>query len=508
MRMLHQVAISSAQDFGLHRLGQAAPKSEMALDDVIRLECGVRIWNFLAMRDWSLARDQSFTFLIQAEQMTTRKPLNIEDEELEEGVYEPKPMAEWTAMSFVIAQIDLARLVRDSVIMRNAEEQARGGNEDNAMSPAHRRLLKSKLDGYIARLPDYFHYDSQINTPGLLPVQRWLLNQQLFDLQLRLQRSDLTDAAHRTSCLDLAESIITNQTKIRAICPVIDRLRINYFHLFGACMVVLLDLIDCCSNQGRQGEEGGAGRDRARARVMDNLQLFQESDMNGRGVRVLEVMLEYEEECHARARQGEQCGSTNVGTNENTNLTLVAQRIISEIRSGGRGRTVEHKGHIWPAFHSHRRSSDLIPDQSLLPTAGAWWTEAIASEYTSLTQSHKDGSGGATQAGPDLEHFMALAPFHHTKATEVLPPHQDDCSTDQGSVFNYALGLGFDPFDGHYDTTPQPGAHLAPNFGSPPPPPADLPQQYTHARYLNSLDNFNPIQVERRHRQDLHFGRV
>jgi hypothetical protein len=398
MKMMHHVAVSSARTFGLHNLGQAKADPRVQVEDFIRLECGIRIWNYLTMRDWSLANDQDHLSLIHPDQMTTRKPLNIDDEDIERGLRESRSDTEWTNMSFVLAQIELAQLIRDSSTLQ------------------HRGILKERADDYLRRLPHYFRLDSHINSPGLLPVQRWLLHQQVFDLQLRLWRNDLTSAEGRLHCLDLAEKIIDHQAIIRAICPVIDNLQVNFFHLFGACMVVLLDLIYQNKKKARGWHDN---RLTARSKIMHALELFQGNAKYGRGVRILRIMLSCEEEAYS----GTQQASTAASSPEDS-LSHVAERILSEVKmSSEQGQMqTERPKEIWPSFISYNR----IPDHTLLPAVGAWSHPPSNSQF---------------KGGNDMYTSATTLQRSSTSGSEPITPLTTD------SVLGWALDTALDPFE-------------------------------------------------------------
>jgi hypothetical protein len=451
--MMHQVAFSSAREFGLHDLGKAEAEPWMQIDDFIRLECGVRIWNYLKMRDWSLATDQTHLPLIHSKDMTTRMPLHLDDEDLEAGLQESRSTLNWTSMSFVITQTELAQLIRDCATIQD------------------RDLLKERAEGFLQGLPPSFQLNSQVNNPGLVPVQRWLLHQQIFDLQLRLCRSDLAKADSRILCLDLAEKVIDHQANIRAICPVIDSLQINFFHLFGACMVVLLDLL----HQSKRCIK--ADHDKrllARSKIISALELFPDKAKYMRAVRVLRIMLDCEKEQYLEAQASKSSREPDSDT-----LTFVARRIINEVQAGTA--TERHK-EVWPSLLSYRP----VPDQTLLPMVGAW--RPNRSTVASSTHGKRDSSGSFSAQDTPL----STSNMHHCSS---LAGSMDIVAIDKntllptGSIFDLALGLAFDPFEERYSNP----ANVSQHYGN------QLPSMQHHLvppRNQGKASIFNPIQTD------------
>lgn len=425
MRMMHQVVISSAREFGLHSLGKAEAEPWMQIDDFIRLECGVRIWNYLKMRDWSLATDQTHLPLVHPEDMTitTRKPLNLDDEDLELEMQESRHTSDWTSMSFVIAQVELAQLIKDSATIQD------------------RGLLQQRAEGFLQGLPPYFQLDSRVNHPGLVPVQRWLLHQQIFDLQLRLCRSDLVNTASRARCLELAEKVIDHQANIRAICPIIDSLQINFFHLFGACMVVLLDLLH--QGTGRFKTEHNK-RLLARSKIIGALESFPEKAKYMRALRVLRIMLECEKEQHL-----EKQSRITPRESECDNLSSVARRIITEVQAGlepAKYQTERHR-EVWPSLLSYRP----IPDQTLLPMVGAWRPNPASMASSTDGKGVDSGSFSFDQDTPSsASNLHQRSPVDESQGMAT----DNDGRPLIGSVFDLAIGLALDPFEERRHSNP------------------------------------------------------
>lgn len=311
IRMVQRVAVGCAQDLGLHRLGRALRRPNMDDSDFIWLETGVRIWNYLVLRDWcALGGEDSSSvgYHIHPDHFTTRKPLNVEDHDLEHGIAISRPPDDWTHVSYFLMQLEMADIVRQAMDLWRVERRQRAfqsGRDADAIPTAfstHSLSLRSTetiqrmVCEFVSSLPPYFALHSQVMTPGLVPVERWTLHQQLFHLMVSLCRRQLTTSiapssvgASRTIgklyslaptlrgnsgvgssrssvlapgvssddsaggiCCQLAEMVLLHHDRIRAICPIIDGFHVHFSQLFSACMVLVLDLICCQVYSGQE----------------------------------------------------------------------------------------------------------------------------------------------------------------------------------------------------------------------------------------------------------------
>lgn len=283
LRMIQLIAINSAQDFGLHRLGHALCHPDLSVAAFIRLETGVRIWNYLVLRDWcavGLCGEGNLAYLINPNLCTTRRPLNLSDDDLERGISASQPMDTWTPLSFCIAQLELADIVREGMDLCRAEERHSlfngrrtfAGEPTNSvapddMSPRSIEAMQHLIGQYINGLPPHFALDSRSSEPPVVIMLRWQLHQQIFDLLLGLSRRSLAStillSSDRThdhmynstmlgslveppgiTCRRVARAIIAQHGLIRNLCPIVDGLMIHFTHLFSASLVTVIDLIN------------------------------------------------------------------------------------------------------------------------------------------------------------------------------------------------------------------------------------------------------------------------
>ncbi|MCJ1438108.1 hypothetical protein MMC27_007495 [Xylographa pallens] len=299
-------AISGAHRLGLHQLGNArlegsvspTPFSE---DDPptsteqsnVRIEIGIRIWWALVMRDWSSGQVLGY-YNIQPTQFNTRMPLHINDDDLYSttskvnvhGHVTERPRSEFTMLSYTVHALGIADFARESVDLRGSLRQAQQ-QEKPDQGARRRNNLNKKYESFVAGLPSYFRLGS---TAGLtstgpmaaIPVQRWMLHQQLWALFLRVHRASLSSQDGRASCQLLAQNIINTQAQIQARCAVCGSLSTNETQLFNATIVLLINLL--FSAKHNDGDPPGVQLSRLmiRDKIREAIELFRtRSDPEG-----------------------------------------------------------------------------------------------------------------------------------------------------------------------------------------------------------------------------------
>ncbi|KAF4260287.1 hypothetical protein KXV58_002641 [Aspergillus fumigatus] len=282
-------AISGARKLGLHRLGgikldaSASPVASLENDpaalvepDHIRTEIAIRIWWALVLRDWSRGQALGY-YTIHPSQFNTRMPLHINDDDLcpsawrvtVNGEITERPRSEFTMMSYTVHALELAGIVRESIDLRGAPTQQPDGTAESAKL---RRHINNKYEKYIATLPSYFRLGSTVGLTATgpmaaIPVQRWMLHQQLWSLLLRLHRADLSSPISRASCQLLAQNIVSTQAQIQARCAVCGSLSTSETQLFNAAVVLLLDLLF----SSKQGDGDSASAHLSRLMTRDKI---------------------------------------------------------------------------------------------------------------------------------------------------------------------------------------------------------------------------------------------
>ncbi|KAN0063165.1 hypothetical protein ACQY0O_004329 [Thecaphora frezii] len=420
LRMLLRISIQTALDMGLHRLGSAMPQPNDVGEDLVTIETGVRIWWYLVVKDWcSAQREGSYT--IHPSQMTTRRPLNTNDNLLVKGIHEELPSSEHTEMSYVLAQISLAHVIRESIDLRN--EQSQYGGSYAVMSPINRKRMQVKLENFLNEdLPPFFRLHSTRKTPGVLPVQRSLLHQQSFDVLLKLNRKDLSSPYGREALTQLAVQIISTQKLVRSICPVIDGFWINFLHLFGATLTLTISLL-------LDQDLDEAMRAARKEKVLSALATMRETPGSDRGSRIIETLIEEEERVWERRRRGRR------GEDLEKNLATLTQRLVNRTADlGPMGSATVDDGvpeeSMFPAFCALWGEDPCDPSSLLQQTAPAAAAEPrppIVRPYKHSLHPWNEPSRSSRYDGPDgpYDRCDRPLPFHliGDQRADVPVPH-------------------------------------------------------------------------------------
>ena len=293
------------------------------------------------MRDWSKAQDLGY-YSIHPSQFNTRRPLHINDDDLcattlsiDVHNYVPeRPRSEFTMLSYTVHALDIATFARESIDLRGPLHLVKRQEEPNDFGKM--RTLNKRYENFVAGLPSYFRLGSTMGLTSTgpmaaIPVQRWMLHQQLWSLLLKLHRASLSSSDGRTSCQQLAQNIISTQAQIQVRCAVCGSLSTSETQLFNAATVLLVELLfsseyrdaDCSSAQlsrlmtrdkireaidllqGRSGAEGSSSLvDPLSERVKASAQ---------RSIIALEALMKLEEDEFGSDGKGNRANSTKNG---------------------------------------------------------------------------------------------------------------------------------------------------------------------------------------------------
>lgn len=220
----------------------------------------------LVLRDWSRGQVLGY-YTIHPSQFNTRIPLHINDEDLNlegpdnHGSMTERPRSEFTMLSYTIYALEIAVLVRESVDLRNPSSQA---SQEKAEATKLKNELNKKYEKLLIALPSHFRPGSAVGLTSTgplaaVPVQQWMLQQQLWSLFLRLYRGKISRTS-RATCQILAQNIISSSTQIQTRCTVCGSLSINDIQLFNAAAVLLIDLLYTTKPEGPDGADGDLSR--------------------------------------------------------------------------------------------------------------------------------------------------------------------------------------------------------------------------------------------------------
>ena len=238
------------------------------------------------MRDWSKAQDLSY-YSIHPSQFNTRRPLHINDDDLcattlsidVDGYVSQRPQSEFTMLSYTVHALEIATFARESIDLRGPLHLVQQQEETNEFGRMRTHLNK-KYENFVAGLPSYFRLGSTMGLTSTgpmaaIPVQRWMLHQQLWSLLLRIHRASLSSSDGRTSCLQLAQNIISTQAQIQVRCAVCGSLSASETQLFNAATVLLVDLL--FSSEYRDADHSSAqlGRLMTRDKIREAIDMLQ-----------------------------------------------------------------------------------------------------------------------------------------------------------------------------------------------------------------------------------------
>ena len=238
------------------------------------------------MRDWSRGQALGY-YSIHPSQFDTRMPLHINDDDLcpeslktdAYGHVTERPRSEFTMLSYTVYALEISIFVREAIDVRGPLGQTQRQGETNEGAKM-RNYLNKKYENLVARLPSYFTLASTagLNSEGLLaaiPVQRWMLHQQLWSLFLRAHRGSLSSKEGRASCLLLAQNIIVTQAQIQARCTVCGSLSANDTQLFNAAVVLLIDILFSATYRDGDCSIARLSRLMARQKIAEAIELLR-----------------------------------------------------------------------------------------------------------------------------------------------------------------------------------------------------------------------------------------
>jgi hypothetical protein len=245
------------------------------------------------MRDWSRGQALGY-YSIHPSQFNTRMPLHINDDDIcatmlkvnVHGHISARPRSEFTMLSYTVHALEIAVFARESIDLRGPLRQAQQQEETNEDAKMRNHLNK-KYENFVAGLPSYFRLGSTVGLTSsgpmaAIPVQRWMLHQQLWSLFLRLHRASLSSQDGRTSCQLLAQNIIITQAQIQARCAVCGSLSTSETQLFNAAIVLLIDLLFSSKHNDADRSSAQLRRLMTRDKIWEAIELLRtRSDAEG-----------------------------------------------------------------------------------------------------------------------------------------------------------------------------------------------------------------------------------
>lgn len=199
-------------------------------------------------------------------------PVHLNDDDLlrAHGKILERPRSEFTMLSYTIHALEMSSIVRELIDLGDAANEA----------AQRRQHLNQKYEKYVASLPSYFRLGSTVGLTAMgpmaaIPVQRFMLHQQLWSLLLRLHRATLSSPMGRASCQQLAHNIINTQAQIQARCTVCGSLSTNETQLFNAAVVLVLGLLFDSPSTEAERSSAQLGRLMTRDHIREAIELLR-----------------------------------------------------------------------------------------------------------------------------------------------------------------------------------------------------------------------------------------
>ena len=346
LNVVHRTCTQSAMDLQFNRLpldpieGSAQVPVAEREDHFLHRELAIRVWYHLVVRDWCLS-SKSWTSMIHEDQMTSRRPWNVSSEEISAYLHDADaslpsfgaPIDYYNEMSYASVQIDLAYQVKATLELMNA--QCRNGDYSMIWTDSNKLLIDAQWTIFIRDLPYFFKPDCE-PMPGPILAQRWLIQQQIFDVLLKLHRSALGTSVGRASCLSLAHSILTSHKQAVMSCPVIEQFPIHNLHLLGAILVIIIDLL--MSDQRQENREETLNC------IREAYKSVKASDRaSARTVTIIEALLAHEDR-HAASLQSGPAFPRSLEEKRMEIYTLANQVVAEAAKAQDRSETNNNRG--------------------------------------------------------------------------------------------------------------------------------------------------------------------
>lgn len=239
------------------------------------------------MRDWARGLSLGY-YSIHPSQFNTRMPLHINDDDLhspsveaDEAVYiTERPRSEFTNLSYTFYALQIASLARETADLRGPPYQAKAQDEARVGATVGNHLI-TKYENFLTGLPPHFSLGSiaglnHTATPmAAIPVHRWMLQQQMWSLFLRLHRAGVSTQEGRAACQLLAQNIINTHGQIQARCVVCGSLYTSKHQLFNAAVLLLLGLLSRSTVLDTDGSSAQLSRLMTRNKIREAIELLK-----------------------------------------------------------------------------------------------------------------------------------------------------------------------------------------------------------------------------------------
>ncbi|KAL9109984.1 MAG: hypothetical protein Q9227_005507 [Pyrenula ochraceoflavens] len=256
------MALLIARELGLHRIDHPSNRD---MSNTAQAEMGRRAWWYICASEWSIvARINGVAegvYSCHPRHMITKKPLNINDEEIFDGMSRAeRPLSHPTTMSYSLLRIRLAEISR-SIVDRAplAMAQLGGPSREDVLD------IDTELQMLINDIPQFFSMSKTqlVEAYGLSPTRAADIIHQGYSFQfiLHSQRCklhlpyftrgfvDTTYSSSREMCVKSARLIIRSHSDLEnSGTGVAARFQLSGF-VVGVFMASIVLLMDLCINK-------------------------------------------------------------------------------------------------------------------------------------------------------------------------------------------------------------------------------------------------------------------
>ncbi|KAE8356055.1 C6 zinc finger domain protein [Aspergillus coremiiformis] len=258
---VHGAIISQAKNLKLHWIDSPRYREEREATtvDAVELEVKRRLWWDITSYDWFLgflSGPQEWTYLINPEQMKVDRPLNLDDEIIQEYDRSSQPSSTPTDMSFALERLKLGIVCRE-VIDATSYEHLHG------LEVSYNKILEldRKFHQALAEIPEFFRLDptsrrrfaSLYKSRPTIAWQRCLLQQGYFSRLCRLHRQFFIRGAREPTYSYSHIVCLQSARKVLEIKRIMDEDEPKFtppgsvvwsvmHHVFMAAVILLLDV--------------------------------------------------------------------------------------------------------------------------------------------------------------------------------------------------------------------------------------------------------------------------
>ncbi|KAF2494682.1 hypothetical protein BU16DRAFT_487866 [Lophium mytilinum] len=281
-RAMYSMALLLARELGLHCIDHPSMASAAKSANA---EMGRRVWWYLAASDWQMAARfngvAQGVYQCHVRQMIVRKPLNINDEDVTDGMNcIEQPLSQPTTMSYSLQRIRLSEICRNIVDRTPLIHAGVPGYETIMDADTEIQTILSETPPFfsmsVEQIIQIYQLDHQ--HASRIFYQGYLLSSLTHAMHCKIHFAyftrgyvDPSYAASREICLRSARKIIQNETRLEqsGLCTAA-RYRVILL-LLGIFMATIVLIMDMCHNK------SSTQREKQQGELADAFRLLEEA---------------------------------------------------------------------------------------------------------------------------------------------------------------------------------------------------------------------------------------